>query len=146
MKELPAFRNYDVCSFMMELTNNVVESYKIDVAYDVRSLYNLVLKGNTHVFWGVRRCGTAMGYENSEGLKYYKDNNLAILFELSNLRINNGYIFGDISLISYKEPYKNKWYNEIGVDSCWYRAGDDYDVFYNEVRRICRNFISNSND
>ena len=70
MITLPAFRNYSVCDFMIELTDNYVGLYKIDVAYDVMMLYKIVLTGKDNVFWGVRKCGTGMGYAESEILDF----------------------------------------------------------------------------
>ena len=146
MKKLPAFRNYDICNFMMDLTQDCVEAYKTDVAHDVKCLYKLVLMGNNEVYWGVRKCGTGMGYEDSEILEYYKAWNMISLFKFTNLRVVNGDIRGDIEMVSYKEPYKNNWYNDLGKDENWYRAGDDFDVFYHDVRKISREIIENSND
>ena len=146
MKELPAFRNYRIYSFMIDLVEDCVEAYKTDVAYDIKSLYKSVLLGNNQIFWGVRKCGTGMGYANSEYLDYYKKNNMIILFNFSNLKIIDGEIYGDISMISYNEKYENKWYNKGGETKEWYHAGDEYDEFYNNVRKITREFIRESND
>lgn len=146
MKTLPAFRNYSVCDFMIEITDNCVEAYKVDVAYDVMMLYKIVLTGKGDVFWGIRKCGTGMGYAESEILDFYKKNNMIMLFEFSNLRVSNGKIWGDIKMISYTEKYKNKWYNENGEEKGWYNAGDDYDEFYNNVRKIVRNFLRDKGD
>lgn len=146
MITLPAFRNYSVCDFMIELTDNCVEAYKNDVAYDVMMLYKIVLNGKDNVFWGVRKCGTGMGYAESEILDFYKKNNMIMLFEFSNLKILNGKVWGDIKMISYTEEYENKWYNENGEEKSWYNAGDDYDEFYNNVRKIVRNFLRDKDD
>lgn len=146
MITLPAFRNYSVCDFMIELTDNYVGAYKIDVAYDVMMLYKIVLNGKDNVFWGVRKCGTGMGYAESEILDFYKKNNMIMLFEFSNLKILNGKVWGDIKMISYTEEYENKWYNEYGEEKSWYNAGDDYDEFYNSVRKITRNFLRDKDD
>ena len=146
MKELPAFRNRDVCDFMMDLTSDCVESYKIDVAHDVKCMYEIVLHGANEVYWGVRRCGTGMGYEDSEFLEYYKHNHMIVLFKLSDLHMVNGDIYGDIAQVSYTEPYENKWYNDMGKDELYYRAGDDWDLFYEQVRRYSLKFIRESND
>lgn len=146
MKTLPAFRNYSVCDFMIEITDNCVEAYKVDVAYDVMMLYKIVLTGKDNVFWGIRKCGTGMGCAESEILDFYKKNNMIMLFEFSNLRVSNGKIWGDIKMTSYTEEYKNKWYNENGEEKGWYNAGDDYDEFYYEVRKITREFLEKSID
>jgi hypothetical protein len=49
-------------------------------------------------------------------------------------------------MISYTEEYENKWYNEYGEEKSWYNAGDDYDEFYNSVRKITRNFLRDKDD
>lgn len=146
MKELPAFRNYDVTTFMIDLVGDCVESYKTDVAYDIRALYKLILNGKNQVFWGIRRCGTGMGYADSEYLDYYKKNNMIVLFDFSNLTIVNGEVRGDIAMVDYWKEYKNKWYNETGETKNWFHSGDEYDDFYYEVRKIARKFIRESND
>lgn len=146
MKTLPAFKNYDICSFMFDLTNDCVESYDIDVAYDVAALYRITLKGEEKIFWGVRKCGTGMGYKESEILDFYKKNNMIVLFEFSNLRIVDGTIFGNIAMTSYNEKYKNKWYNEDEETKNWYHAGDEFDDFYCEARKITREFLEKSTD
>ena len=146
MKTLPAFRNYSISNFMIDMTSNCVEAYKLDVAYDIMTLYKIVLSGEKKIFWGVRKCGTGMGYAESEILDFYKENNMIVLFEFSNLRIINGRVCGDIAMISYTEEYENKWYNENGESMDWYHAGDDYDEFYNEARKITRDFLKDKND
>lgn len=146
MKELPAFRNYDIATFMIDLVGDCVESYKTDVAYDIRALYKLIINGKNQVFWGVRRCGTGMGYADSEYLDYYKKNNMIVLFSFSNLKIINGEIYGDIAMVDYKEKYENKWYNSTEEMTHWYHVDDEYDDFYYEVRQIARSFIKDSND
>ena len=40
-------------------------------------------------------------------------------------------------------PYK---FNEYGEEKSWYNAGDDYDEFYNSVRKITRNFLRDKED
>ena len=146
MKTLPAFKNYEITSFMIDLTGDYVKSYKIDVAWDVRALYKLIINGKNQVFWGIRECGTGMGYADSEYLDFYKKNNMIILFEFSNFRIVNGEIYGDIAMIDYNEDYENKWYNEENKKQNWFHAGDEYDDFYYEVRTIVRKFIKNHDD
>ena len=36
--------------------------------------------------------------------------------------------------------------NENGEEKSWYNAGDDYDEFYNNVRKIVRNFLRDKDD
>lgn len=141
MKTLPAFRSYSVCDFMIELTDNCAEAYKLDVAYDVMMMYKITFTGTENIFWGIRRCGTGMGKAESEILDFYKKNNMIVLFEFSNLKIINGKVFGDIAMISYTDEYENKWYNKNGGDMEWYHVGDEYDEFYNEARKITRDFL-----
>ena len=38
MKTLPAFKNYSIANFMIDITGDCVEAYKLDVAYDVMIL------------------------------------------------------------------------------------------------------------
>lgn len=146
MKTLPAFKNHEIYSFMIDLVEDCVKAYKIDVAYDIKSLYKSVLLGNNQIFWGVRKCGTGMGYANSEYLDYYKQNNMIVLFNFSNLKIIDGEIYGDIAMVDYVEKYENKWYNNTGEMTHWYHVDDEYDDFYFEVRKIARSFIKDSND
>lgn len=146
MKTLPAFKNYSICNFMIDITSDCVEHYKLDVAYDVMTLYKIALTGENTIFWGVRECGTGMGHAESEILDFYKKNNMIVLFKFSNFKVTNGKVYGDIEMISYKDEYKNKWYNENGEEKDWYHAGDDYDEFYNSTRKIIRNFLKDKND
>ena len=87
-----------------------------------------------------------MGYKESEILDFYKKNNMIVLFEFSNLRIVDGTIFGNIAMTSYNEKYKNKWYNEDKETKNWYHAGDEFDDFYYETRKITREFLGKSTD
>ena len=49
-------------------------------------------------------------------------------------------------MTSYNEKYKNKWYNEDEETKNWYHAGDEFDDFYYEVRKITREFLGKSID
>lgn len=146
MKELPAFHNCKICNFMIDLTNDCVASYQIDTAYDIKTLYELMLMGEISIYWGVRKCGTGMGHKGSEILKFYKEAKMISLFEFSNLYFINGEIMGDVKMVSYTEPYTNKWYNETGKNQNWYHAGDEFDEFYTQARKITREFLKNSQD
>lgn len=146
MKTLPAFQNCDICDFMISLTNYCVDSYQIDVAYDVADLYNIVLRGYKTLYWGIRKVGTGMGSENSEILDFYKKNNMILLFRFTDMRIEKNKLRGDVQMISYTEKFNNKWYNEVNSDGPWYHAGDDFDEFFSECKKTARDFLRHAKE
>ena len=115
--------------------------YKTDVAYDIKQLYRIVLTGFSEVFWGIRKLGTQMGTEKSPYLDFYKNHNAIVIFKLSNLRIIDGEIFGDIALTSYTEEYKNEYINTNDKLIRYYDVEESED-FYRKSKRIVQEFLN----
>lgn len=55
MRTLPALKNCEICPFLIELVDSCTEMYKTDVAYDIKQLYTIVLRGFSEVLWGMVR-------------------------------------------------------------------------------------------
>lgn len=141
MKTLPALKNCEICQLLIELVDSCTEMYKTDVAYDIKQLYKIVLTGFSEVFWGIRKLGTQMGSEESEYLDFYKNQNAIVIFKLSNLKIIDGEIFGDIALTSYTEEYKNEYLN-INNNLIRYYDVEESEDFYRKSKKIIREFLN----
>lgn len=141
MKTLPALKNCEICPFLIEFVSSCTEMYKTDVAYDIKQLYTIVLRGFSEVFWGIRKLGTQMGTEKSPYLDFYKKQNAIVIFKLSNLKIIDGEIFGDISLTSYTEEYENEYLN-INNNLIRYYDVEESEDFYRKSKKIIREFLN----
>ena len=141
MKTLPALKNCEICPFLIELVDSCTEMYKTDVAYDIKQLYTIILRGFSEVLWGIRKLGTQMGPEKSPYLDFYKKQNAIVIFKLSNLRIIDGEIFGDIALTSYTEEYENEYLNTNDKLIRYYDFEESQD-FYRKSKKIIREFLN----
>ena len=141
MKVLPALKNCEICPLLIEFVDSCTEMYKTDVAYDIKTLYKIILKGYSNVYWGIRKLGTQMGSEESEYLNFYKKQNAIVIFKLSNLRIVDGEIFGDIALTSYTEEYKNEYLNTNNELIRYYDV-EELEDFYRKSKKIIREFLN----